>query len=336
MKLYDIVSDGMVLQSGKPVRVFGEGKGKVNVSFCGKVSELQSDGGKWCLDLGSFPYGGPYEMNVSLDGQVKTIGDIWIGEVVLCSGQSNMEMALASTDFPEESYEDDDLLRDFYCKYYEKGQPEPTNEWRKCAKESVGKWTAIGYFIGRELRKKLGCAVGIINCSRGASIIQSWIDKDIYIGSKLELPLELLYRDYRRGDVADCNEPGLLHSVMLEKVFPYSIAAMAWYQGESNTSVEEGKIYTELLGMLAENVRDEDMDSTLPLCVVQIPEWDACAVKGAWKLIQDAQMRAQEEVAYVKTVVSRDICESDDIHPKKKLELGVRMANAILELINKA
>ena len=115
MKLSSIFTDHMVIQQGMPIRIFGEGKGKVTVDFLGKVTEYISEEDKWCITYPEESYGGPYDMKVTLDDETVILKDIYIGEVWIASGQSNMEMPLFRTEYGinEARHSKNDMIRLF-------------------------------------------------------------------------------------------------------------------------------------------------------------------------------------------------------------------------------
>ena len=98
MKLASIFTDHMVLQANQPIKIFGEGAGTVEITFSGKTITSSFSEKEWCLTLPAMTYGGPYEMQIELDGDALTLHDIYIGEVWLACGQSNMEMPLFRTE----------------------------------------------------------------------------------------------------------------------------------------------------------------------------------------------------------------------------------------------
>mgnify|MGYP004525476893 FL=1 len=193
MKLASIFTDHMVVQANKPIKVFGEGKGKVRVEFLGKAIEHESDGGKWCVALPEESYGGPYEMKISLDGEEVILKDIYVGEVWLACGQSNMEMPLFRTEYglEEAKHSDNDMLRLFTVPrrtkkdvrlhgwHFEKTTGEDT-PWKLCNEESSLHFTAVGYYAAKELQEKLGVAVGVISCNWGGVAIETFISRDYY------------------------------------------------------------------------------------------------------------------------------------------------------------
>lgn len=193
MELACIFTDHMVLQANETIRVFGTGDGEVSVSFMGKQYITHSSENKWCVSIPPQEYGGPYDMTVDLDGEVKTISDIMVGEVWLACGQSNMEFPLYKSvggiDYAENC--DDDNIRFFtVSRRREKTTPEygdhfgltPAEDlpWQCCRKETALTFSAIGFHVAKELRKKLGVAVGIISCNWGGSMIEAHIKREYF------------------------------------------------------------------------------------------------------------------------------------------------------------
>ncbi|MBQ8509775.1 MAG: hypothetical protein IJ493_07705 [Clostridia bacterium] len=330
MKLAQIFSNHMVLQQNKPMRVFGEGEGEIRVTFLGQTKIASADG-RWLVEFDARPCGGPYEMTVESNGESVTFTDIMIGEVLLCSGQSNMQFHLSEEITSPEEYRSDPMMRTFVSRRPECSEPfQPEDGWQPCQKETAGNWTAIGYHTARELRRTRNCAVGVIACSQGASIIQSWIDEKVYETSFLYDP-EVVPFHKKRCPAYTWNEDGMLYHFMLEPLIPYSVGSVIWYQGESNAFLSDPDHYVELLAMMIGSWRLVFGDPSLPFYVVQIADFVHAGDQARWKKIQEEQLRAERVIPCVKTVVCADICESDDIHPKTKYRLAARIAAAMEE-----
>ena len=189
MRLATVFTDGMVLQARMPVRVFGEGRGSVKVDFLGETAELFSNDGQWCVELSPREYGGPYEMNITLDGQTVVLRDVYVGEVWIAAGQSNMEMPLFATEFGFESARmgENDKIRFFTVPrrtrrdevihgwHFEPVEARDT-PWQICTEENALHFSAIGFHVAVELQKELGCAIGVISLNWGARRIEAFID----------------------------------------------------------------------------------------------------------------------------------------------------------------
>ncbi len=323
--------DGMVLQAGKPVRVFGHGAGTVSVSFLGEIREAAAENDFWCVEFPVCQWGGPYTMTVSHDGNVQEIRDILVGEVILCAGQSNMQFHMCEETTDPAEYRDDDALRLFVPDRLETGEYfTPHDGWVRARKDNIEKWSALAYLIGRELREG-GCPhVGVIACPQGASVIQSWMKASSVVGTALELPCEALHYDHHCPTYAHWNTPGCLYHSMYETLVPYAFRCVVWYQGESNTSRAESEIYAQLLETMIRDWREADLDPVLPFYIIQIADYDG-RNDDDWRRVQTEQAKAEAVIPHVRTVVSRDISESDNIHPATKSKLAKRVADVILK-----
>lgn len=203
MELASLFTNGMVLQQKKPIRIFGYGAGTVKVSFMKvKVSakfqdtDLDEDG-RWVLELPPKEAGGPYTMTVWLNREKHVLTDVMIGEVFVCAGQSNMEVPLMQSTggYTEGDGAYDDDLRIFELpQLYHKEKPVMTKQggvfdslgevdtpWQRCTPDVALKFSAIGYYFGKLLRRRLGVAVGLIGCYWGGKNLQTFIPVSEYL-----------------------------------------------------------------------------------------------------------------------------------------------------------
>lgn len=191
MRLATIFTDHMVFQKGIPIRIFGEGRGNGRVTFLSEVVEFTAEEDSWCISLSARDYGGPYEMNIMLDGEEIILRDIYVGEVWLAAGQSNMEMPLMRTEYglEEASHCSNDKIRFFMVPrrikkdapirgwHFAKSEGKDT-PWQLCCEESALPFSAIGYYAAKEMQAKLGCVVGVISCNWGGRVIETYISKE--------------------------------------------------------------------------------------------------------------------------------------------------------------
>lgn len=330
MKLGEIFKNGAVFQKGKPIRVFGKSESSTTIEFDGEKKQVE--GGEWVVEFSKRDYGGPYTLSAKGDGEVINVSDIYVGEVILFSGQSNIQFRMNEEITPPEKYENDEMLRIFVSERIEVGEVfKPSDGWVKASTENIDGWSALAYLVGRDLRKKGIPAVGVIACSQGASYIQSWIDEKILDGTELDIPEEQcgFNKKHPCYDLySNWNAHGRLYHFMLERLMPYSFGRVVWYQGESNATVSEGKIYDKFFEMMIENWRKAFQDNYLEFIMVQIANYIHAPNKAGWKEVQDAQIRAGS-LPNVTTVISSDVCEDDNIHPATKWKLAARIANII-------
>lgn len=326
MRLNALFCDGAIFQANKPVRIFGTGGGNLEIEFCGKTYAEEKTGACWCMELAPGDYGGPYEMTVTMDGRTQVLRDLYFGDVYLLAGQSNMQFKLKQAEYTEDMCEDDALLRLFSTERVDSGERFfPQDGWVKAQKTTVTDWSCIGYFVGRELRKQTGKAIGLIGCYQGAADIQTFLPESAFENPAFQLA------DKDRFDIHYPWNAGhsQLYNFQVKQLLPVSLAAVLWYQGESNDSDKESLVYGEMLSCLIASWRAAFQDEALPFAVVQIADFDG-RNNVYWHRIQKAQEEISQTEANVSTVISRDVCETSDIHPKKKYELAMRLVKAIL------
>jgi sialate O-acetylesterase len=174
-----LFTDGAVLQRGQPVPVWGTANDgeKVTVHFENQTVTTTAAAGKWSVNLKPLKEGGPFTMKITGDNTV-TINNLLVGEVWVCSGQSNMEWPFSRThntkeEAPKANYPQ---IRMFTVKKTVSVQPleEATGSWVVCSPETVNSFSGVGYFFARDLHQKLAVPVGMIHTSWGGTPAQSW------------------------------------------------------------------------------------------------------------------------------------------------------------------
>jgi sialate O-acetylesterase len=324
MKLANLFCDNMVFQAEKPVRIFGTGKGRVIVELKGKTYTQTFNDDNWIMEMPAQEYGGPYEITICLESEKRTLKHIAFGDVFLCSGQSNMQFTIREEEGAK-IVKTDEKIRYYYCDRLEKHEGLTSADgWNICYENAVEHWSALATHMAQEFRKKKDVFVGIIGCVQGASVIRSWLpakclDKDVYV------PIEERHEDASIVNYTKWNADCVLYEKMFSTLTPFSFKAVVWYQGESDTTVAEGRVYTELLARLITSWREDLMDKSLPFIVVQICDY----VKNDnedWRCIQRAQKAVVEFVENVTVVVSSDVCEHSNIHPSNKEKLAEKIA----------
>ena len=210
VSLPNIFTDNMVLQRDKPLKVWGwADKGEnVTVNFNGqKMKTKAAADGSWLIVLNAMNYGGPFEMTVSGKNNI-SFKNILIGDVWICSGQSNMEWALknsndAQKEIAESNYP---MIRLYTVEKETSYHPlkDIKGKWLECNPANSGNSSAVAYFFGRKLYKDLNVPIGLINSSWGGTNIETWISWDI-MGKK---------EKYRNGDIAQMEKD---KEAMIEK-----------------------------------------------------------------------------------------------------------------------
>lgn len=327
--LNEIFTNNAVFAHSKPIKVYGKGDGEIAVTFNGQTLKTTTENGVWQVTFPKMECGGPYTLTVTDGVKTEKRTDIYVGEVILICGQSNLQFKLHESTEADDLHPDNDKLRLFTVDRLEEGEFFKTADgWVKCVAETVGNWSAIGYQIANEINRQKGVAVGIIACYQGASVIQSWMPEAVAKADEFFVSEEALHNDHK--DFIKWNTAGCLYENMLSRVMPYSVSRMVYYQGESNGSAAEGEIYDKLLCAFIESARNGFDDATLPITVVQIADHFHPYYPG-WKQVQAAQIKVMSLLNNVVTVRSGDICETDHIHPPTKKPLALRIVSSFWE-----
>lgn len=206
LRLPRIISDGMILQQKKSVRIWGfdEPGRKVMVSFLGEeyVGMTQKDG-MWEVGLSELAPGGPHTMHISDNkGNEVVVADILVGDVWICAGQSNMELPMdrVKDQYPKEVKEcTNSEIRTF--KITEHGNfhgslvEHLSGEWKSAKEDTILQFSATAYFFAKQLYQMTGVPVGLINASLGGSRIESWMSKEMLSGYDEEIALAKRYAD---------------------------------------------------------------------------------------------------------------------------------------------
>lgn len=326
MKLGEVFFSGMVLAAKRVIRIFGSGEGCARIVFGGVEKNVTSEGDTWCAEFPAMEYGGPYTLSFETESETVSLSDIYIGEVYLFSGQSNMGMLLRETNTDASFYEDIPSLRYLGVPLAPEGM-----RWQMATREKVGDWSALGYLVGRAIAKEKRVHVWIILAAVGASVIESWMPAGALRRIGIDISVEEKFLDHTHETYGAWNGDGYLYEKKLARIMPLSLSGVVWYQGESDASVSEGLVYERELCEMIRIWREDFRDEALGFAIVQLADTqERIALGEGWRLIQKAQERISEHCPYTYTVVSRDICETDDIHPQTKTTLASRIAKTVV------
>jgi sialate O-acetylesterase len=319
VKLHGLFTDNMVLQQGAKVPVWGtaDANEKVTVSIHDQtVSVTAGKDGKWQLTLKKLKAGGPFDMTVAASNTIK-LTNVLVGEVWVCSGQSNMEWPVTASRDPKNAIANskNPLIRLFFTpKTPNKAAPQselgtwkgPTT-WLECGPETVPGFSAVGYFFGRDLQRARNVPVGLIQSAWGGTAAERWTSKDV-----LESTAGL--KGLKSSD---------LYNGMIAPLIPFAIKGAIWYQGESNAS--QAYQYRTLFPAMIKNWRDDWKQGNFPFLFVQLAPYDR--VKGnTWPELREAQLITAQKVPNTAMVVITDLGDPKDIHPKDKDPVGARLA----------
>lgn len=322
MKLANIFCDNMVFQAEKPIRFFGEGSGEVEITLKNNTYKESFYGDSWKMELPPQPYGGVFDILVRLQDECIVLKNVAFGDVFLCAGQSNMQFSIGEENGATETRDDANI------RYIVAGGLQPSS-WMICKEGKVSSWSALGLHIAQHYRRKKDVFVGIIGCFQGASVIRSWLPNRA-LNQSVYVPMEERHADNWHEEYGLWNDDSFLYQKKFLPIVPYSMKGIIWYQGESNTTISEGKVYTELLARLISSWRADLNAPELPFIVVEICDFDGRNDEG-WKKIQDCQQEIGNYCKNVRTVTSKDVCESNNIHPANKEKLAEKLSAALCD-----
>lgn len=363
VSLTNIFSDHMVLQRDQANKVWGKATPgeKVAVKIADQShSAVADDNGLWQVMLKPLAAGGPHELVVSSDKNSLKIEDVLVGEVWICSGQSNMQWNVNNSTNAdlERLTADHPNLR--MINFPQVGTQEavwehPNAHWMICSPETVGSFSAVGYFFGRQLQETLGVPVGMINNAWGGSACEAWISRDNLeaagkysnmlkqyddmaaqvetLSAKKDLTAdEQKQLDNLRGGLRGNHRPANIYNGVLKSHLGYGIRGAIWYQGESNAG--RAYQYRELFPLMISSWRDEWGQGEFPFYWVQLADFmqeKSEPAESAWAELREAQTMTMSKLPHTGEAVIIDIGEGKDIHPKNKVEVGMRLARLALK-----
>lgn len=332
--LPSIFGDNMVLQQNREVKISGMTepgrKVKMCVAWSKESQTLKADkSGNFQFKMQTPSAGGPYEITFD-DGDIVVLENILIGEVWLCSGQSNMQMpvrgqlnqpvigsnriiAQADPQIP---------IRMFTVEKATAKSPvtDCTGSWVENASVHVAEFSAVGYFFGQYLQRQLKVPVGLIHTSWGASNIQAWMSEESLRGIP-EINLDHLTSDVETKLLPQ-QLPCLLHNAMIYPLKDYAIRGVIWYQGESN--VQNPELYGKLFPAFVTDLRSTFAQGDFPFYYAQIAPFPLTKFESA--RLREVQMRCMRDISRSGMAVLMDIGEQKCIHPSRKMEVGERLA----------
>ena len=330
-------SSNMVLQKGIELPVWGWASPgeKVTVTFEKSVVKTRTGkNGKWFVKLPKMEYGGPYKMTIQ-GKSLRSIENIMIGEVWVCSGQSNMEWKVSNTknadkEMAAANYPD---IRLFTVKKRVSKEPLDNledGEWSVCTPQSVPDFSAVGFYFGRNLNEHLKVPIGLIHTSWGGTVAETWMSPEaIAADPDFSTMLEKLKSvDMNAKKVGPNEYPTLLYNGMLNPIIPYGIRGAIWYQGESNAG--RAQQYKRVFPGMIKDWRTKWNQGNFPFLFVQLANYQKPVAEPAesdWAELREAQTQTlQLENTGMATII--DVGEADNIHPKDKQTVGYRLALA--------
>jgi sialate O-acetylesterase len=333
LRLPAIFNDHMVLQQQSPVPIWGWAHSTqeitINVSWDTTTLKTKSDNAAfWASTLYTPAAGGPHTITIKAGGEVRTLTDVMIGEVWLCSGQSNMEWGMNSSADGKEiiNQVNDPNIRLFHIPKSAASdlQVRGEGDWRVCDKESVKYFSAVAYFFGKKLNQNLNIPIGLINATWGGTPAETWMPQEIVSSN----PILAKSAEKQVDDKPWCpSRSGVVFNSMLYPIVPFRLAGALWYQGEANTAAPA--TYKLLMENLILEWRKQFL-SDFPFYYVQIAPFSGYGEIENGTLIREQEVKMLEIPKTGVVVISDLVDDVNDIHPKFKKPVGERLANVAL------
>lgn len=329
-----LFSDDMILQRNSEVAIWGltnpNQKVSINLSWDDSETSAQADKyGNWLINVETPEAGGPYEIYIGSSNNEIKLSNVLIGEVWICSGQSNMQMTL-------NGYNREPVLRSldmianaknsnirlFTVNHASSSQPKKIldGKWLVSNSENAANFSAVGYSFANYLNKVLDIPIGIINSSWGGSPAEAWTDN------------KTLVDNFEKSEIRNNHEKKAIHhnpsglfNAMINPLIPFKIRGALWYQGEANVS--RAKNYTKLMNKMIEGWRREWNQDSFPFYFVQLAPYSYDGNdKTSSAYLREAQLNTMLQTENTGMVVTLDIGSEYTIHPPEKILIGKRLA----------
>ena len=350
LKFSSLIGDNMVLQQNTQARIWGTADPRATVSvnaswLASPVSTRAGADGRWEVRLdtpaASFE---PQTLSASSGSDTVRAGNILIGEVWLCSGQSNMEMSLGGgMGTPVEGSLEEIALSGQYKGVRQltvrKGratepQYDAEGEWQLCNPATSPRFTAVGYFFATRLSRALEVPVGIINASWGGSVIEAWMGEEL-----LKDCPDVDLANATSTTVNDMYKPMIMYNAMFRPAAHFAMAGILWFQGESNISIAN-EVYADRLTAMAAEWRRDIGCGDIPFLIVELQPYDY--YDGQYGLqdehgpyLREQQFIASKRIPNAGLVGTNDLAyewERTQIHASQKRQIGERLCYQALAL----
>ena len=340
LRIANLFGDHMVLQQEQPVRIWGWADPGATViaslsdnrradAFSVKANEE----GKWFVELEPKKADGKaFSMQIASGKEKMEFKDILFGEVWICSGQSNMEWRVSQAANPQQEIANakNPMIRFFdvpkHVRQNEPQQDAQESEWKICSPETIGNFSAVGYFFGRQLQNELNIPIGLIGANWGGQRIEPFTPP---VGFEQVSELKDYVQELQNGRFK--GGATQIYNGMVAGLAPFSVRGAIWYQGESNAG--DGLRYNYLKEALVKGWRSVFQNEDLSFYWVQLADFGkghtGQPAGGGWGPVREGQRRALR-VPNTGMAVIIDIGAEKDIHPKNKQDVGKRLANLAL------
>ncbi|APQ16226.1 sialate O-acetylesterase [Maribacter hydrothermalis] len=329
--LPNIFADEMVLQRETEVLLYGWARPNEEItvftSWDNATMELKAgNNAKWEIKVATPKAGGPYEIRFKGDNEI-VLKNVMIGEVWLCSGQSNMEWS-ANSKIDNRDFEVENAnypnIRLFTVAKRTANYPleDVAGSWAVCTPETMQDFSAVAYFFARKVQKELNIPIGLIDSSWGASCAEVWTPASVFETHPELVTAHELIEPNQWVTI----EKSTLYNAMIAPLTNFKIGGVLWYQGESNTANAETyhQIFTKMISSWREKWNND-----FPFYFVQIAPFKY-GRPNEGGIVRDQQRRTLT-LKNTGMAMTSDISTVEDIHPQNKQDVGLRLANIALK-----
>jgi sialate O-acetylesterase len=362
IKLPALVSDNMVLQQGAKVNLWGWAAPnesiKIQLGWQKELIETKADAkGNWKVEVAT-PKADEKKYTIILQASNKiTLNNVLLGEVWVCSGQSNMFFPVGKQEGTwktgVKNYEEEiknanfPLIRLFTVATIASEKPldDVKGNWKECSPESINDFSAVAYFFGRDLYQNIKTPIGLISTSWGGTKAEAWtsakvleenkdlisiLEENVQKEKQYFTDLEAYYTNLKNGNNVpkelkkpkrseENKYPYVLYNGMLHPIINYTMKGVIWYQGESNAG--KALLYQTLFPAMVQSWRDDWKQGDFPFYYVQIAPH-----KGQNAYIREAQLLSLNKIKNSGMVVTTDVGNETNIHPIDKQTVGYRLS----------
>ncbi len=350
LQLASVLQSNMVVQQKKPFIIWGKAAPGTAISITTtwqqKRQTLSHTDSTWKLQV-NVPSATPgdftkHTLTVSAGPQTITLNNLLIGEVWLCSGQSNMDMSMqpflpwhngvnnneeeiAAANFADIrlfriTKETSTVLRDTL-----------NGTWKSCTPQAVKDFSGVAYYFGRKLFNELNIPIGLVQSAYGGASCQAFMKREALAADTLLKKQYLDPYDKNSNEKTLVLRPMLIYNAMIHPVVNLSIKGFLWYQGESNAG--EIKLYPKLNAAMINSWRKEFNQGDLPFYFVQMTphNWKKNnPAENNYARFREAQQSILQQIRNTGMVCTMDVGEPDNIHPQNKKAVGERLALLVL------
>lgn len=353
LKLNGMFQDNMVLQQQCAAPIWGVAEPgetvQVKASWSGKTVSAKADTqGRWQVAIQTPKAGGPYELHIRSGRTSRTINNVLVGEVWICSGQSNMQWKMRGfgVDHWAKDVAEANQSKIRFCSIPQvialEGQDDIKATWQVCSPNTALQFSAVAYFFGERLHHETGVPIGLISTNWGGSSAEAWVSPEVLAKQFPEFNQQsskyanwiketgVRYQGSKKPKGLNQRSPSVLYNSMIKPMVPFAFRGVIWYQGESN--VKNPEQYRSLFPAMIRDWRAKWGGEDFPFYYVQIAPFNYKTNPVSAAFLREAQTMALTE-PNTGMAVTMDVGNPTNIHPLEKKPVADRLARLALSRV---